>query len=296
MELTKINLLKYFRNEMDKFILTLPKSNTDKNKKSNAGKVNKHVKKLRDDLINSVTAEVKEKELLLEKILLLQYVTYVIMLEYRNKVWEYEYMAFSRRIGEIWEEFCKIPFDFPANDIEIIEPIDFQTHKKEIQQEVYDYIFGLDISDEEKNKIQKYFDFVWMLLESGEINLSLDLHFKTPTMRYNVDYKSGFSSNEKGNTSRLLLVGNIYDCMETEYENLIFVRQNEEENNHYFQTLKNSPYWTAYCGEEAYKKIGEFTGVNLRKWMNDNIDWHNDISNEFKEYLSKNDILKYLTW
>lgn len=296
MELTKTNLLNCFRNEMDKFILTLPNSNTVKNKKSNAGKVNKYVKKLRDDLISSVTDEVKDKELLLEKILLIQYVTYVIMLEYRNKVWEYEYMAFSRRIGEIWEEFCKIPFDFPAEDIEIIEPIDFQVHKQEIQQEVNHYIFGLDISDEEKNKLQEYFNCVWMLVESGEISLSLDLHFKTPTMRYNVDYKSGFSSNEKGNTSRLLLVGNIYNSMETEYKNLIFVRQNEEENNHYFQTLKNSPYWTAYCGEEAYKKIGEFTGVNLRKWMNDNIDWQNDISKDFKESLSKNDILKYLTW
>lgn len=296
MELTKTNLLKCFRNEMNKFILTLPKSNTAKNKKNNAGKVNKYVKKLRDDLISSVTNEVKDKEMLLEKILLIQYVTYVIMLEYRNKVWEYEYMAFSRRIGEIWEEFCKIPFDFPAEDIEIIEPVDFQVHKQEIQQEVHDYIFGLEISDEEKNKIQEYFDCVWMLVESGEISLSLDLHFKTPTMRYNVDYKSGFSSNEKGNTSRLLLVGNIYNSMETEYKNLIFVRQNEEENNHYFQTLKNSPYWTAYCGEEAYKKIGEFTGVNLRKWMDDNIDWQNDISKEFKESLSKNDILKYLTW
>lgn len=296
MELTKSNLLKCFRNEMDKFILALPKSNTAKNRKSNAGKVNKYVKKLRDDLISSVTDDVQNKELLLEKILLIQYVTYVIMLEYRNKVWEYEYMAFSRRIGEIWEEFCKIPFDFPAEDIEIIEPIDFQAHKQKIQQEVHDYIFGLDISNEEKNKIQEYFNCVWMLVESGEISLSLDLHFKTPTMKYNVDYKSGFSSNEKGNTSRLLLVGNIYNSMETEYKNLIFVRQNEEENNHYFQTLKNSPYWTAYCGEEAYKKIGEFTGVNLRKWMNDNIDWQNDISKEFKESLIKNDILKYLTW
>lgn len=296
MELTKIDLLKCFRNEMDKFILTLPNSNTAKNKKSNADKVNKYVKKLRNDWISSITNKVKGKELLLENILLIQYVTYVIMLEYRNKVWEYEYMAFSRRIGEIWEEFCKIPFDFPVEDIEIFEPIDFQAHKRSLKNEVHNYIYGLNISDKEKNMIQEYFNYVWMIVESGEISLSLDLHFKTPNMRYNVDYKSGFSSNEKGNTNRLLLVGSIYDAMETEYKNLIFVRQKEEENNHYFQKLKNSPYWTAYCGEEAYKKIGEFTGVNLRKWMDENIDWHNDISKDFKESLIKNDSLKYLTW
>lgn len=29
---------------------------------------------------------------------------------------------------------------------------------------------------------------------------------------------------------------------------------------------------------------------------NDNADWQNDISEEFKQHLQKNDLLKYLTW
>ena len=37
--------------------------------------------------------------------LLLMHCTNVVMLESRNDVWPYDYMAFSRRIGEFWEPF-----------------------------------------------------------------------------------------------------------------------------------------------------------------------------------------------
>ena len=30
-----------------------------------------------------------------------------------------------------------------------------------------------------------------------------------------------------------------------------FKSKEEEENNHYLQTLKNSPYWEVYCADEA---------------------------------------------
>lgn len=80
-------------------------------------------------------------EQLLNEILLLTYASYVVMLEYRNKVWKYEYMAFARR--------------------------------------------------------------------------------------------SGFSSNEKGNTNRLLLVASIYNSLGEIEKTLLFVRQSEDENNHY---------------------------------------------------------------
>lgn len=38
--------------------------------------------------------------------IVLQYCTSVVSLEYRHRVWPYEYMAFSRRVGELWEKFC----------------------------------------------------------------------------------------------------------------------------------------------------------------------------------------------
>jgi hypothetical protein len=42
--------------------------------------------------------------------------------------------------------------------------------------------------------------------------------------------------------------------------------------------------------------MAEFTGFNLRKWINENVDWKNDISKELKEHLEANDLLRYLTW
>ena len=294
MNLNKHNLLLWFREQMDILISQLTLNTA--NQKKNASKVNTHVKTLRDQWLTWAANNHTSKADLLDKVLLIQYVTYVIMLEYRNKVWKYDYMTFSRRIGEIWEEFCKIPFYYPVTNLELVDPIDFNTHKEHFQDEVKTYINNLNISDLEKDSLHSYFEYTWSLVESGQISLSLDLHFKTANTFYNVDYKSGFSSNEKGNTNRLLLVGSIYSSMSTPYKNLIFVRQTEEENNHYFQTLKNSPFWTTYCGAEAYQAIGQFTGVDLRSWMDNNINWHNDISADFKNDLIENNILKYLTW
>ena len=137
---------------------------------------------------------------------------------------------------------------------------------------------------------------MWLLIDSGNINLSLDLHFKQDGIYYDVDYKSGFGSNEKGNTNRLLQVASIYNAFFPNHKNLIFVRQPEEENNHYLQTLKNSPYWQVFCANEAYEAITHFTGFDLKKWMNDNMDWLNDVSASFKEYLIQNELVKYLTW
>lgn len=60
--------------------------------------------------------------------------------------------------------------------------------------------------------------------------------------------------------------------------------------------LKNSSYWQVYCADDTYLKIKEFTGFDVRKWLDVNVDWGNDISYEFKAHLQKLDLLKYLTW
>lgn len=77
----------------------------------------------------------------------------------------------------------------------------------------------------------KYYHKVWGLIISGEIQLELDLHFIFEGQKYVVDFKSGFGSNEKGNTNRLLLVASIYKNLEENFNPLIFVRS--AENNNY---------------------------------------------------------------
>jgi hypothetical protein len=126
--------------------------------------------------------------------------------------------------------------------------------------------------------------------------MKLDLHFKKQNVKYLVDLKSGFSSNEKGNTNRLLLVASIYASLNDKYECIIFVRSKEDEANHYLQTLKHSGLWQVYCEEDAYAKMKEFTGFDIKNWINQNINWKDDFDNETTKYLEENDLDRYLKW
>ena len=110
-----------------------------------------------------------------------------------------------------------------------------------------------------------------------------------------VDFKSGFGSNEKGNTNRLLLVGSIYNNIEAEnYKCLIFVRSTE--NNHYITTLKNSKVWEISCGVNTYEQIKYFTGYDLQDWIKRNVDWKNDFTPKMRDTLLKNGLESYLIW
>ena len=230
--------------------------------------------------------------------LLLMHCTNVVMLESRNAVWPYEYMAFSRRIGELWEPFVTTCFALPvADDVSLFVPPLFDDIRKRLTQEVRNFISQLSIDDEDKKTLLAYYDQVWQLVTSGEIKLELDLHFTHENVRHVVDCKSGFGANEKGNTNRLLLVASIYRNIEPEdYRCMLFVRSTEDENNHYLQTLKNSGLWEVYCGAETYPKVLEFSGFNLGQWISDNIHWSDDLVPEFYKHIQDNDIAKYLTW
>lgn len=233
---------------------------------------------------------------MLNEILLITYVSYIVMLEYRNKVWAYEYMSFARRIGELWEPFCRLTFEYPIKELKLIKAPDFQQVQENIKMKTLKHISTLNITDDEKRVLNYYYAIPWGLVDSGEIKLELDLHFEQDGICYNCDFKSGFSSNEKGNTNRLLLVGSIYKSLGENEKAILFVRQEEEQNNHYLQTLKKSPYWSCYCANDCYSKMEEFTGFNLRAWLDNNVDWRNDISLELKKHLEDNNLIGYLTW
>lgn len=297
MQRTKIQWIEMFRQEAEK-IMPVASRLVNRNKKSDA--INKAIKQYLSDNIENVKKDAKRdgwtNEQLLNEILLVTYASYIVMLEYRNKVWPYEYMAFARRIGELWEPFCKLPFEFPVKDLKLIEPLDFEKVQESMRKEASDYISTLNISSQEKRMMSYYYSIPWSLVDSGGIKLGLDLHFEQGGIHYNCDFKSGFSSNEKGNTNRLLLVGSIYQSLGDNERTLLFVRQEENQNNHYLQTLKNSPYWNCFCADACYSKMAEFTGFNLKNWLNENVDWKNDISTEFRKHLEDNNVLGYLTW
>jgi len=68
------------------------------------------------------------------------------------------------------------------------------------------------------------------------------------------------------------------------------------DNNHYFQTLKNSGIWDAYSGNEAYDKMNEYSGFNIKNWIATNIDWENDFKIETIQYFRDNNLTQYLIW
>lgn len=269
-----------------------------KNYKDQAGAINQFINDIRDNSIRSLKAHSNEltQSELLDEILIITYASYIVMLDARNSVWPYEYMAFARRIGELWEPFCKLPFEYPIKKLTIISPPDFNKVQDTIKKDATNYIDSLKLDQETKDELKRHYAIPWTMVDSGGIKLGLDLHFEQDGIHYNCDFKSGFSSNEKGNTNRLLLVASIYNSLGEIEKTILFVRQPEDDNNHYLQTLKNSPYWDVYCANDGYAAMKRFTGFDMREWLDNNVDWENDISSELREHLEKNDLLRYLTW
>jgi len=291
-------ILDYFRNRSSEFLAEVNEEFGNTQYKQKAKKLNTLLVKTKNNLIEIVEQKAKKdnwsNEEILEGVLMVTYCNYVVMLEVRHSVWPYEYMAFSRRIGELWEPFCKLAFEYPVNDLELFIPPLFSDVKKKLATEIEDYIRNLNLSQEEKDQLLKYYNKVWGLVTSGEIKLELDLHFIFAGKKYVVDFKSGFGSNEKGNTNRLLLVASIYHNLEEGYEPLIFVRS--PENNNYFNTLKNSGIWSAFSGDETYDEIRQYAGYDIKTWIRNNISWEDDLNTEFSHFLDDNNLSQYLTW
>lgn len=279
----KDQYLEYFRNGISS---TINEGKSYDDQKEASKLVNKKMKELYDLLKDeSIESDIN-------KTLMLNYTYYVVMLEARNSVWPYDNMSFSRRIGEIWEPFCKIPFSFNSYT-KFYNPPTFEEFKTKFDKSVVDkFIEEFNLTIEGINELKNVVNKVWSFSESGAINLKEDLHFEHGGTKYVVDFKSGFGSNEKGNVNRLLLVAKIYS--ELKYPCLLFVRQ--KENNSYLNVIENSRLWEVYRSDAVYEKIFKLTSINLKEWMDINIDWKNDISVEFKNYLETNKLIQYLTW
>jgi len=294
----KTDLLNYYRSRADEYLSEIRLTYGEIQIKEQASAINKSLIETKDKLIAALlqTAE-KEKwtnQEKLETILLTTYTNYIVMLESRNDVWPYEYMTFSRRIGELWEPFCKLCFAYPTNDITLFIPPLFSDVKRKLSNEIEEYILKLNINEDERSQLNKYYNKVWGLVTSGEIKLELDLHFIYEKQKFVVDFKSGFGSNEKGNTNRLLLVASIYQNLEENYQCMIFVRS--DENNHYFRTLQNSGIWNAFSGAIAYDKMKFYTGFDIKKWIELNVNWEKDFKTETMNSLKENNLEQYLIW
>lgn len=262
----KAELLHYFRDRTREFIADASARYRDKQYKKKARRINKAFKSSTSTLQKAINQKAKAENWTtkeqLEVVLLTTYASYIAMIEARHSVWLYEYMSFSRRIGELWEPFCKLPFEHPIKELQLFVPPLFTAVKENLTTEIADFIDQLEITEADKSQLKQYYQKVWGLVASGEIKLELDLHFIQDGKKYVVDFKSGFRSNEKGNVNRLLLVASVYQAVEEDYQPTLFVRS--EENNNYFQVLAESGTWNAYAGQAAYAAIKRHSGYNLK--------------------------------
>lgn len=294
----KLELLSYFRDRASEFLTQINQKYAESQSDKKAKAINESLKKTKEKLIVTVLQQAEKEKWMpqekLECLLMITYCNIIVMIENRNAVRPYEYMDFSRRVGELWEPFCELCFHYPLTEISFFVPPLFSEVKRELTNELIEYINELNISFEEKEELKKYYNKVWSLVTSGEIQLELDLHFAFGGLKYIVDFKSGFGSNEKGNTNRLLLVASIYKNLSENYKCLLLVRA--EENNSYFNTLKNSGIWEAYCGNETYLKIQEYSGHDLKRWIDNNINWSADFKLETIAHFEKHNLLSYLLW
>lgn len=223
--------------------------------------------------------------------LVLQYCYSVASLEYRNRVWPYEYMAFSRRVGELWEGFCSAAWNFPNRpNVQRFNHPNFDDVRRTLRTRLNENIGGHARKAELQADIDILFDIV------GDINMREDEVFEVDGIPHVIDFKSGFGSNEKGNMLRLQTVGRAYKLWNLNTRLLLLVRQSA--NNNYLRVLENAGLWEVHTSDNAYNRISELTGADIQQVRRNIINWDRDLSRDFITHLSRQttDLRAYLEW
>ncbi|WP_260580855.1 hypothetical protein [Sphingopyxis sp. PET50] len=251
--------------------------------KEKAKKVNDIVASTYNEL-REIAQTIQDKDVRQNTLVVNQYASCVASLEYRHAVWPYEYMAFSRRVGELWERFCCTCWDEPSRPgVQRVGEPSFAEITSALQKRLPD-----------DPEVKSVFADVWELV--GEINMKEDEVFSVDDVPHVVDFKSGFGSNEKGNTLRLIGVGRAYRLWNPATQLFLLVRQTD--NNNYLEVLKRSNLWQVHCGEEAYKKIDELTGANINDLRKEIVNFQEDLSENFFRDIDGQlaDLRSYLDW
>lgn len=265
-------------------ITSSPKSHQNKAKDVNK-QVSQHRKILESRISKNLSAAKQQ-----EQLIVLQYCISVVSLEYRHAVWPYEYMAFSRRVGELWERFCISAWDIPTRkNLVRTKPPAFEKVFEKVNKDLLKINGG-----ENQEAINKIFADLKDMI--GDINMIEDEVCTLDDVLHVIDFKSGFGSNEKGNMLRLRTVGKAYRLWNPDTRLLFLVRQ--EKNNNYLEVIKKEGLWEVHCGPEAYTQIDEITGANMNYIRKEVVNFEPDLSQKFWTDLSSHlsDLSDYLRW
>ena len=129
----KTELLSYFRDRASEALTVIKSKFADTQADKRARAINESLNQTKSVLITTILQQAekekwsnKEK---LESILMVTYCNIVVMIESRNSVRPYEYMDFSRRVGELWDPFCKLCFYYIINRLVAMKKV-IILHKK----------------------------------------------------------------------------------------------------------------------------------------------------------------------
>jgi hypothetical protein len=200
-------------------------------------------------------------------------------------------MAFSRRIGELWEAFCSTAWDFPSNkNMTRIDVPDFDLVRSVLMSRLKNNIGNHPASKEMFADINTLFEII------GDINMNEDEVCTVANLPHIIDFKSGFGSNEKGNMLRLDAVGKAYRVWNSQTRLMLLVRQNV--NNNYLEVLRKKGLWEVHTGSAAYDQMSLITGVDFQQIRARVIDWNADLSPSFLHHLKHqtSDLTTYLEW
>ncbi len=206
-----------------------------------------------------------------EKVLEAQYSYIITYLNHRHSLWSYDYMTFPRRVGELWESFCKASFK-NSPSIRPYNPPNFERVRRDLTR-------------------RKVPSVLWDIV--GDVNMKTDGMFYCHKRLHVVDLKSSFNSHEKGNFQRLRTVGAVYKLWRPRSKRLIIVRE-KDDNADYLDKL--SDYWDVRCGDEAYNTIRDLTSIDLKSWINTHVDFKRHLNSDLYTYLQRRELTKYLVW
>ncbi|MBF4376850.1 hypothetical protein, partial [Vibrio anguillarum] len=115
--------------------------------------------------------------------MLLQYCYSVMSFEYRNRVWPYEYMAFSRRNGELWERFCKAAWDHSTlPNLFRIQAPSFNEVRNSFRDRIISYTYETPYQQNIVDEVDSVFELV------GDINMVEDEMFSLNGQHHIIDF------------------------------------------------------------------------------------------------------------
>lgn len=209
---------------------------------------------------------------------ILVYCHAVTVLEYRHRVWPYNLMDLSRRVGELWQGMCLVAWTCAKHpgSAKAEETFQFSDVQQNFLSDLWDLI--ADHPNVEK-AIELVEDFTKPL---NKINMASDKTFRKDGIVHVIDFKFSFNSNEKGNRDRLSQVGWAHKKRDPRTELLIAVCR--EENNQYLETLREEG-WQIVTGRETYEKIGQLTGTYIQPYLDETVDFRADLPEDFVAYI-----------